>query len=168
MDAELTKRVVNGLRDAGINFITYLPETRLSQIIPLMEEDGSFKLVPVASEAEGVSIAAGASLVGKQCASYMEGTGLFVSCYNLQMVGVRVGIPMLLLVSYVGSPADQRNSFRFAPTGIKTESLLKTLGIEYQVLSDGQKLETKITDAVRMMNALKMPVALLFTGEFTS
>ena len=168
MNAQLAARIVNGLRDAGINFITYLPETRLSQVLPLLKESSFFTLVPVASEAEGVSIAGGASLVGKQCASYMEGTGLFVSCYNLQMVGVRVGIPMLLLVSYVGSPADQRNSFRFAPTGIKTESLLKTLGIEYQVLSDGENLETKITDAVRMMNALKMPVALLFTGEFTS
>ncbi len=167
MEAELAERIVNGLREAGINFVTYLPETRLSQILPLMQEDRSFKLVPVASEAEGITIAAGAALVGKQSASYMEGTGLFVSCYNLLMVGERFGVPMLLLIGHVGSFADKRNSFRFAPTGIKIESLLKMLGIQYHVLKDGQDLEAKIKDAVRMMHALKLPVALLFTGEFT-
>ncbi len=167
MEAELAERIVKGLREAGINFVTYLPETRLVQILPLMQNDHSFKLVPVASEAEGVSIAAGAALVGKQSASYMEGTGVFVSSYNLLLVGVRLGVPMLLLVSYVGSFEDKRNSFRFAPTGISTESQLKTLGIHYRVLRDGKNLETKIKDAVRMMNSLKLPVALLFTGEFT-
>jgi sulfopyruvate decarboxylase TPP-binding subunit len=70
MNAELAKRIVNGLREAGINFVTYLPESRLSPILPLMQEDRSFKLEPVASEAEGVSIAAGAALGGMQVASY--------------------------------------------------------------------------------------------------
>lgn len=167
MNDLLVKTLVSGLKAAGIDFVTYLPETRLSQILPLMQADAAVKLVPVASEAEGITIAAGASLVGRQAASYMEGTGLFVSAYNLLMVGVRVGTPMLLLVSYVGSFGDQRNSFRFAPTGLGTESLLDTLGIEYQVIADGDGLETKINDAVRMMHALKAPVALLFTGEFT-
>lgn len=167
MDAELAERLVNGLKEAGINFVTYLPETRLSQILPLMRKDSSFQLVPVASEAEGISIAAGAALVGKQTASYMEGTGIFVSAYNLLMVGVRLGVPMLLLVSFVGSFEDARNSFRFAPTGISMESQLKTLGIQYRVLDSGNNLEAKIQDAARMTNALKLPVALLFTGEFT-
>jgi deoxyxylulose-5-phosphate synthase len=44
---------------------------------------------------------------------------------------------------------------------------LKSLGIQYEILRDGNDLETRIKDAVRMMNALKKPVALLFTGEFT-
>lgn len=167
MEDALAESIVHGLREAGVNFITYLPETRLIQILPLLKKDDSFKLVAVASEAEGISIAAGAALVGKQPACYMEGTGIFVSAYNLLLVGIRVGVPMLLLVSYVGSFADQRNSFRFAPTGISIESQLKTLGIQYEILTSGKDLGTKIKDAVRMMNALKLPVALLLTGDFT-
>ncbi len=167
MEAELVEGIVNGLRQAGINFVTYLPETRLSQILPLMQNDPSFKLVPVSSEAEGISIAAGAALVGKQAACYMEGTGIFVSAYNLLLVGVRVGVPMLLLVSYVGSFGDQRNSFRFAPTGLSIESQLKTLGLQYEIIESGENLGTKIKDAARMAHALKLPVALLFTGDFT-
>jgi sulfopyruvate decarboxylase subunit alpha len=163
----LSEIIVAELRDAGINFIAYLPETRLSGILPLLEADSFFQLVAVASEAEAVTIASGAALVGKAPACYMEGTGLFVCSYNLLTVSIRLGIPLLLLISYVGSFADRRNSFRFAPTGIRTEDQLKALGITYRIAECRADLETGIRDSVRMMHALKQPVALLFTGDFT-
>ncbi len=167
MEPELAKRIVIGLREAGINFVTYLPETRLSQILPLIRNDKFFKLIPVSSEAEAVSIAAGAALGGKQAAVYMEGTGVYVACYNLLTVCRRLGVPMLLLVAYLGSLPDQRNSFLYVLPGAKMVPLLNTLDIEYQILEDGEDLEVKIKNAVRTMNALKLPVAVLFTGEFT-
>jgi sulfopyruvate decarboxylase subunit alpha len=124
-------------------------------------------MVPVGSEAEGVSIAAGAALGGKVVASYMEGTGVYVSCYNILTVGVRYGVPMLLLVSYVGSFEDRRNSFLYVQRGTRLIPQLEALDVQYQVIRGGEGLERKIKDAVRMMNALKQPVALLFTEEFT-
>lgn len=167
MDDNLAASLVGALREAGINFITYLPETRLSQIIPLIQADSFFQLVPVGSEAEGVSIAAGAALGGKIVASYMEGTGVYVSCYNILTVGVRYGVPMLLLVSYVGSFEDRRNSFLYVQRGIKLIPQLEALDVQYQVINNGERLERKIKDASRMMHALKQPVALLFTEDFT-
>ncbi|HEY7168680.1 MAG TPA: hypothetical protein VIB79_29250 [Candidatus Binatia bacterium] len=167
MDDALAQKLVDGLRDAGINFITYLPETRLSQILPKIFEDKSFTSVAVSSEAEGFTIAAGASLGGKLPALYTEGTGVYVSCYNLLTVGKRFGIPLLLLVSNAGSMEDTRNSFIYALPGTHMIPLMKAFGIQYAVVEDGTDLETKIKDAVRMMHALKLPVALLFTGEFT-
>jgi sulfopyruvate decarboxylase TPP-binding subunit len=97
----------------------------------------------------------------------MEGTGLFVSTYNLLTIGERYGVPMLLLVAYVGSFDDQRNSYLFSHYGNKTKGILETLGIQYLIVESGDQLEGQIKDAVRMMHALKLPVALLFTGEFT-
>jgi sulfopyruvate decarboxylase subunit alpha len=167
MDQQLAQSLVNGLRVAGIDFITYLPETRLSEIIPLLQSDSSFQMVPVGSEAEGVSIAAGAALGGKVVASYMEGTGVYVSCYNILTVGVRYGVPMLLLVSYVGSFEDRRNSFLYVQRGTRLIPQLEALDVQYQVIRSGEGLERRIKDAVRMMHALKQPVALLFTEEFT-
>src|SRR5215470_1830637 len=134
MKAELASRTVTGLKEAGINFVSYLPETRMSEILPLMRETGAFTLVPVASEAEAVGIAAGAALGGKRSAVYMEGTGLFVSTYNLLTVGERYGVPMLVLIAYVGSFEDRRNSFLFSHYGTKTTGILNTLGIQYQVI----------------------------------
>ena len=167
MKPELASRIVAGLKEAGIDFVSYVPETRLSEILPVLKADDAFTLVPVASEAEAVGIAAGAAMGGKRVAVYMEGTGLFVSTYNLLTVGERYGVPMLLLVAYVGSVDDQRNSYLFSHYGTKTLGLLKTLGIEALVIESGEALEARIKSAVRMMHALKLPVALLFTGEFT-
>ena len=167
MKPKLAQRTVAALKAAGIDFVSYIPETRLSEILPVLKDDGSFQLVPVASEAEGVGIAAGASLGGKRVAVYMEGTGLFVSTYNLLTVGERYGVPMLLLVAYVGSFEDQRNSYLFSHYGNKTKGLLDTLGIQYLIVDSAARIEMQIKDAVRMMHALKLPVALLFTGDFT-
>ncbi len=36
MEQKLAEGLVDALHAAGVNFITYLPETRLSEIIPLL------------------------------------------------------------------------------------------------------------------------------------
>jgi sulfopyruvate decarboxylase TPP-binding subunit len=167
LHSDAAEKMVAGLKQAGIDFIAYLPETRMSEILPVLKSDHSFTLVPVTSEAEAVGIAAGAALGGKQAAVYMEGTGVFVCAYNLLTVGERYGVPMLLLVSYIGSLDDQRSTFLYSHYGTKMIPQLEALGIQYEVLSDLKNIEAKIKNAVRMMHGLKQPVALLFTGEFT-
>lgn len=167
MKAGAADKLVTGLKQAGINFVSFLPETRLSDILPLLKKDDSFTLVPVASEAEAVGIAAGASLGGKQAAVYMEGTGLFVSSYNLLTVGVRYGVPMLLLVSFIGSIEDQRSTFLYSQYGTRIIPQINALGIQFEILRDSDQIDRKIKNAVRMMHALKQPMVLLFTGEFT-
>jgi sulfopyruvate decarboxylase TPP-binding subunit len=167
MKDELAKRLVQGLKGAGINFVTYLPETRLSQIVPLIRDDPEIELIGVSSEQEAVTIAAGATLGGKQAAVYMENTGIYVSSYSLLTVGKQLGVPLLLVVGYLGGVADQRNSFLYATIGHHTIPVLEGLGIEYQVLVEGDNLEVKINDAMRAANALRAPFALLFAGEFS-
>lgn len=167
MTDELAERVVHGLKAAGIDFVTYLPETRLSQIVPLIRDDPDIQLIAAASEQEAVTIAAGATLGGKQAAVYMENTGIYVSSYSLLTVGKQLGVPMLLVVGYLGGVPDQRNSFLYATIGKHTVPVLEGLGIDYMVLEDAEKLEVKINDAVRAANALRGPFALLFAGEFS-
>lgn len=167
MKEELAKRLVHGLKEAGINFVTYLPETRLSQIVPLIRDDPDMELIAASSEQEAVTIAAGATLGGKQAAVYMENTGIYVSSYSLLAVGKQLGVPLLLIVGYLGGIPDQRNSFLYATIGNHTIPVLQGLGIEHILLEDGERLETRIKDAVRGMNALRAPMALLFAGEFS-
>jgi sulfopyruvate decarboxylase TPP-binding subunit len=167
MDQELAARLVSGLKEAGISFVSYLPETRLSQIVPLLREDPFFMVAAVANESEAVSIAAGASLGGRPAAVYMEGSGIYVASYNLLVLGRRLGVPMLLLAAYYGSILDKRNSFLYAMPGIHMIPILQSLDIQHEVLDKGDSLEDKIKGAVKMMHAIKQPVALLFTGEFT-
>ena len=167
MEAELAARIVGSLKEGGISFVSYLPETRLSEIVPLFREDPSFMVVPVANESEAISIAAGASLGGRPAAVYMEGSGVYVGSFNLLCLGKRLGVPMLLIVAYYGSLLDTRNSFLYAMPGIHLIPILKSLDIQYEVFQNGDSLETRIKGCVKMMHAIKQPVALLFTGEFT-
>lgn len=167
VEVELAQRLVGGLKRAGIDLVTYLPETRLSQILPLLRSDPAFTLVPVASESEAVTIGAGAALAGKQVAVYIECTGLYVSCYTLVSIARRYGVPLLLIVAYLGSMADQRNNSVYAVSGTYVEPLLKAIEIQFQIIKSGERLDADIQDAVRHMHALKLPVALVFTGDFT-
>ena len=167
MKDELAQRLVGGLKAAGINFVTYLPETRLSQIVPLLRNEPEIELIAAASEHEAVTIAAGATLGGKQAAVYMENTGIYVSSYGLLTVGKQLGVPLLLIVGYLGGVPDQRNSFLYSTIGKHTIPTLAALGIEHMVLKDGDKLEINIGDAVRAANAERAPFALLFAGEFS-
>jgi sulfopyruvate decarboxylase TPP-binding subunit len=168
MTDELARKLVEALKTAGINFITYLPETRLSQIIPLIRADPGMELIAVASEQEAVTIAAGATLGGKQAAVYMENTGIYVSSYSLLTAGKQLGVPVLLLTAYLGGVPDQRNSFLYATIGKHTIPILNAMGIDHMMLEDGVNLEGKIKDAVRGANALREPLALLFAGEFST
>jgi sulfopyruvate decarboxylase TPP-binding subunit len=167
MKDELAQRIIHGLKDAGIDFVTYLPETRLSQIVPLIRDDPGIELIAASSEQEAVTIAAGATLGGKQAAVYMENTGIYVSSYSLLAVGKQLGVPVLLIIGYLGGIPDQRNSFLYATIGKHTIPVLQGLGIEHMLLENGDRLEVKIKDAVRGMNALRAPMALLFAGEFS-
>ncbi len=165
METALAEKIVISLKKAGVSFITYVPETRLSQILPFIKEDSFFNLIPVASEAEAVSIAAGASMAGKQSAAYMEGPGVWVSSYNLLTVGIRYGVPLLLLVGYVGSMEDHRNTFLYVEYGIKMKAQLESLGMKYVTLTGCHNLETKIKDIFGMMNGMKAPIEVVITGE---
>lgn len=167
MKDELARRLVQGLKGAGVNFVAYLPETRLSQIIPLLRDDPEMELIAAASEHEAVTIAAGATLGGKQAAVYMENTGIYVSSYGLLVTGKQLGVPILLVIGYLGGVPDRRNSFLYATIGNHTIPVLDGLGIEHRVIEDGERLEMRIQDAVRAANALRAPYALLFAGEFS-
>ena len=146
MEMELAISLVIGLQEAGIDFMSYLPESRLSQILPLMRDN---------------------HLLGGLVVATALSTGIYVSCYQLVVVALHLRVPILLLVGHLGGFDDQRNSFLYSLPGRRLIPQLEALDVEYRVLENGDNLETNIKSAVRTMNALREPVALVFTGEFT-
>ncbi len=89
MTPELARRLVAGLKEAGIDFITFLPESRLSDMIPLIRDDPSFMLIRTCHEGTAVTLACGAALVGRRPAVYTEGTGFVLSMYSLESTAMR-------------------------------------------------------------------------------
>jgi sulfopyruvate decarboxylase TPP-binding subunit len=168
MTPELARRLVAGLKEAGIDFISFLPESRLSDMIPLIRDDPSFMLIRTCHEGTAVTLACGAALVGKRPAVYTEATGFVLSMYNLESTAMQFGLPILYLISYVGSPGDMVNSTTFSLWGRRLEAQIQSLGLQYRVLEDGYNLETRVVDMARAAQSAKMPACLLFTGEFTT
>jgi hypothetical protein len=83
------------------------------------------------------------------------------------VVALHLRVPVLLLVSHLGGFDDQRNTFLYSLPGRRLLPQLKALDIEYKLLENGNNLETDIINAVRTMNSLREPVALIFSGDFT-
>jgi sulfopyruvate decarboxylase TPP-binding subunit len=164
---ELARQLVDGLKEAEVDFISFLPESRMGGMVPLLASDGSFIVVRASHEGTAVALACGAALVGRRSAVYTEGTGFVASMYTLESTAMQFGLPLLFLVSYVGSPGDDGNSNTFSLWGRRLESQIQALGLQYRVLEDGHDLKRRIVEMARAAQSAKLPACLLFTGEFT-
>lgn len=168
MQPELAETTVAGLKAAQIDFISCLPESRMPDLLPLVDADPEVTLVRASHEGTAISLACGAALGGRRSAVHMEGTGFVAAMYNIESTAMQFGLPLLLLVSYVGSPGDQFNSTTFSLWGRRLEAQIQALGLQYRVLEDDHHLEGRIADMARAARSAKQPACLLFTGEFTT
>ena len=68
MKTESVSATIDGLKEAGINFISSLPSKGCAPLIERIMKDVDFIHVPVANEEDAIAICAGASVVGKKTA----------------------------------------------------------------------------------------------------
>ena len=160
MRRDAATRMVQGLKEAGIDFLTVLSESWLHEVHRQVVADPFFTVVPVANESDGVGICAGRWLGGKKGAILMENSGLRVACESLARLQ---GIPVLLLMSYRGDWGDE--PWWAAGMGATTEPLLTALRIPYRVVRRDEDIVPMLTDAIRSINSHRSHVALLFGRE---
>src|SRR5437867_6916326 len=129
---ERSRQILAGLKEAGINLITSVPDINLLDLINLLYEDKDVTHMPVGREEEGIGVCTGAYLGGRRVAMLMQNGGLMNSCNGLTTTALQFGIPILLLVYYAGDMGD--NAFHML--GLVTEPVLQALDIKYQVLRD--------------------------------
>jgi sulfopyruvate decarboxylase subunit alpha len=153
------QNILAGLKEAGINHISSVPDINMLQLINLLYEDKQITHIPVGREEEGIGVCTGAHLAGKKPAMLMQNGGLLNSCNGLTTTALQFGIPVLLLIYYAGDIGD--NAFHML--GLVTEPVLEGLGIKHLVLRDPAKVKQEIAGAVTLANSSKRPVALLLT-----
>src|SRR5687767_13351752 len=74
------QQILAGLKEAGIDLVSSVPDINMLQLINLLYEDKQIAHVPVGREEEGVGVCAGAHLGGKKPALLMQNGGLLNSC----------------------------------------------------------------------------------------
>jgi len=142
--------------------VACLPDSGFFELYNLIRDDPALQLVPVTNEGEGVCIAAGAWLGGERAIMVMENSGLRVASEALARLGIKSGIPALLLMSYRGSLGD--GNWWAINHGITMEPMLKALRIPYHVLEKDEDIEGSLQRAFKTLNASKHHVAVVIGG----
>src|SRR6266487_1419998 len=158
---ERSRQILAGLKEAGINLITSVPDINLLDLINLLYEDKDVTHMPVGREEEGIGVCTGAYLGGRRVAMLMQNGGLMNSCNGLTTTALQFGIPILMLVYYAGDMGDTA----FHMLGLVTEPVLQGLGIKYALVSSPDQVKKQIADAMTICLASKRPVALLLTRD---
>ncbi|HTQ97409.1 MAG TPA: hypothetical protein VMH89_11425, partial [Candidatus Acidoferrum sp.] len=79
MKEEAVSEIIVGLKDAGVNFVSLLPDSEFSSVQLQLLSDPSIRCVSVSNEAIGVGLCAGAWLSGKVPALLVPTSGLLVA-----------------------------------------------------------------------------------------
>lgn len=163
MRDQAIEAVLQGLKEAEVDFISLLPDSDFSELQERVASDQSFTYVAVSNEAIGVGVSAGAWLSGKRPALLVPTSGLLVAAWPLTSLCMAWGLPLLLLIPYRGDIGD--GFWLMAPYKDTTEPLLHVLHIPYVVVSKTEEISKAIIDAQGSTISWQRPVAVLLTGE---
>jgi sulfopyruvate decarboxylase subunit alpha len=162
MKSEAAKVTLDSSVSSGINFAACLPDSAFKELYEPLSEQSQIDYVQVANEGDGVGICMGAWLGGKKPVLIMENTGFAVTPYALMRGPIPFGVPMLLLIAHRGGFHDQR--WFSVPMGWGTSPLLDAMRISFELVTRSEDIETAITGAVKSMNSIQAPVAVVLGG----
>lgn len=146
------------LKNCKFDFFTGVPCTILSDIIKYLYSNPELTYIPATREDEAIGIATGAYLGGKKTVVLMQNSGLGVSINSLTSLALLYKIPMLLIISwrgYQGSDAPEHLLM-----GKYLLDFLKIMNIHTEIL-EKDTVEKQVQNALRIMNELSIPTALI-------
>lgn len=158
-----SKMVYQGIKAAGIRYLSAMPETWLVYLLQLAEDDPEMTLVEVAKEEEAIGIAAGAYFAGTPNALLMQNHGFLASINGIVSLALLYRIPLLMLIAHrghIGEPYPWHTQ-----GGILTEPVLRGLGLPFDYMRDPHKAAKQIREAQTFALSSLSPVALLLTRE---
>ena len=158
-----SKAVYQGIKDAGVRFITALPETWLVYLLQLAEEDPEMRLIEVAKEEEAVGIAAGAHFAGTPHVLLMQNHGFLAAINGIVSLAMLYRIPLCMLIAHrghMGEPYPWHTQ-----GGIVTEPVLRALNIPFDYARDPKMVGKQIKQAYTYSNSALCPVALLLSRD---
>jgi sulfopyruvate decarboxylase subunit alpha len=153
--------ILEAMKEAGINFVTSLPDYNLAKLLELVEADEAIRHVPLCREEEGIGICSGAYMGGKVTAIIMQNGGFLNSCNGITTTALNFNVPILLMIYYAGDLGDEG----FATLGSVTEPVLRGLGIRYYVLRRLDEIKITIKGATTLALDSRRPVAVLLTKD---
>jgi sulfopyruvate decarboxylase subunit alpha len=163
MKSEAVTAIIEGLKEAGVNFVAYLPDSLSGPAFEAVCREPSFEVVPVSNESIGVSACVGAWFGGKVPAIMMPTSGLLLSALHLTSVCLFWGVPILLVIPYRGDVGDAQSQMWIY--NLTTEPVLRDLQIPYKIAGKIEDVKPAIRAAVTSGRSWLKTTAVLLTGE---
>ena len=157
-NGEAAASLLRGALQAGVDACVYLPDSVLSAVIRAFRDSGEVMMVPCAREDEGIAIAVGLDLGGRNPVCMMEASGLGYSALILARAQVQ-RTPVILLASHTagaGEPYDYHGATR-----LLSEGVFKGLGIPYEIAGEEDDLEALMFRIVQTSRAQRLSFGLL-------
>jgi sulfopyruvate decarboxylase subunit alpha len=153
--------IVEGLKEAGISFVTGVPDSSLSKVINLLERDDYFTVVPASREEEAIGIAAGAYVSGVRSAVYMQSSGVGNSINAIASLCLPARIPIPMLINLRGEVGEFNISQVFM--GRSTPRIFEEFNIPTYIIDSDVKLHEKVIGALELCYASHQPLAMCLT-----
>jgi sulfopyruvate decarboxylase subunit alpha len=158
-----SKAVYQGIKAAGIKFLTALPETWLVYLLQMADEDPDMCLIEVAKEEEAIGIAVGSYFAGQPNILLMQNHGFLASINAIVSLSMLYRVPVCMLIAHrghMGEPYPWHTQ-----GGIVTEPILRALGVPFEYARDPSRVGKEIREAHTLAQSSLSPVALLLTRD---
>ena len=153
----------NHFKSAGVTLFSYIPDAGNARLAELVDEDNECTLVMLTTEEEGVALAAGADLVGKQAVLMMQSSGVG-NCPNFLSFVKGANFPILLMVSMRGDYGEQ-NPWQY-PMGEAADAILEAMGLQVIRIDRKEDLEAGLAAGTNAVFKAGRSAAIVLTQQF--
>ena len=150
--------LLRGALRAGVDACVYLPDSVLSPAIDALRDSGAVMMVPCAREDEGIAIAVGLDLGGRNPVCMMEASGLGYSALILARAQVQ-RTPVVVVASHTAGGGEAYDYH--GATRLLSEGVFNGLGIPYEIAVRGTDLEAALFGIVQTARAQRLCCGLL-------
>ena len=152
-------------KEAGVTFITYVPDHMLVPLISGAEADDAFTIFASTREDEAVATACGAYLGGTPAATLMQSSGFGNIPNALASLAVPYQIPVIMVISERGALGEY--NYVQVPISRLLRPALDALGIPHHTLARADEVEFITSRAVLQALRTQQPVALILSPMLT-
>jgi sulfopyruvate decarboxylase alpha subunit len=153
--------IVEALKENEVSLIAYVPDISINKVTKLMQDDPYFHVVSATREEEAIGIAAGAYATGRNAAVFMQSSG-FGNCINaLTSLCMPSRIPVPMFINMRGEVGE----FNIAQVGMgrSVRPILDVLGLPYYTLDTEDRLDLRVSGAIKLCHSSRQPLALCMT-----
>jgi sulfopyruvate decarboxylase alpha subunit len=150
-------------RQHHIELVSFVPDSGHKRLIELCQADANIRAITLATEEEGVALAAGAFLGGKRAVLLMQSSGVG-NCVNMFSLPRICNMPFVTLVTMRGEWGEF-NPWQ-VPMGQSVTAVLQASGIIVYRINTLAELVSTIDGALRLAFPSRQRVAVLLAQQF--